>query len=234
MTKRVNAGKIGAEALEQGLELRNDVDQQDRRHDDGDDDDGGRIEQGLLDLLLDGLGLFFVGGDLVEQRLERAGLLAGRHEAHEQVVEVVRVLRERFCERGTAFDVALDREDQLLHGRVLVTGADDVERLHERDAGGHHRGELAREDGDVARRDLALLAEQHALLAHARRHDALAAQLGRTAASLVETTLPLTFLPVRSVPSQVNGAWVAVAVAILQGLPRERVSATGPSAAQFA
>src|SRR5262245_4787372 len=36
----------------------------------------------------------------------------------------------------------------------------------------------------------------------------------RTAASLVETTLPLTFLPVRSVPSQLKGAWVAVAVAV--------------------
>src|SRR5688572_19402988 len=36
----------------------------------------------------------------------------------------------------------------------------------------------------------------------------------RTAASLVETTLPLTLLPVRSVPSHVKGAWVAVAVAI--------------------
>src|SRR5688572_31854796 len=45
----------------------------------------------------------------------------------------------------------------------------------------------------------------------------------RTAASLVETTLPLTFLPVRSVPSHVNGAWVAVAVAILQGLRKKRV-----------
>src|SRR6185503_5477699 len=43
----------------------------------------------------------------------------------------------------------------------------------------------------------------------------------RTAASLLETTLPLTFLPVRSVPSHVNGAWVAVAVAILQGLRKE-------------
>src|SRR5688572_21573172 len=40
----------------------------------------------------------------------------------------------------------------------------------------------------------------------------------RTAASLVETTLPLTFLPVRSVPSHVNGAWVALAVAMLQDL----------------
>src|SRR6185436_8698007 len=39
------------------------------------------------------------------------------------------------------------------------------------------------------------------------------------------TTLPLTFLPVRSVPSHVNGAWVAVAVAvaILQGLQETSV-----------
>src|ERR1700752_19481 len=44
----------------------------------------------------------------------------------------------------------------------------------------------------------------------------------RTAASLVETTLPLTFLPARSVPSHVNGVVVvAVAVAILQGLRKE-------------
>src|SRR5690242_15018239 len=45
----------------------------------------------------------------------------------------------------------------------------------------------------------------------------------RTAASLVETTLPLTFLPVRSVPSHVNGVVdaVAVAVAILQSLRKE-------------
>src|SRR5262245_35944562 len=50
----------------------------------------------------------------------------------------------------------------------------------------------------------------------------------RTAASLVETTLPLTFLPVRSVPSHVNGAWVAVAVAILQGLQQE-TGIRGPS-----
>ena len=99
--------QVGAEALEQRFELRDHVDQQDRRDDDGDDDDGGRIEQRLLDLLLDGLGLFLVGRDLVEQRLERAGLLAGRHEAHEQVVEVQRVLRERLVQRRAAFDVAL-------------------------------------------------------------------------------------------------------------------------------
>ena len=37
--------QVRAEPLEQRLELRNDVDHQDRRDDDRDDDDGGRIEQ---------------------------------------------------------------------------------------------------------------------------------------------------------------------------------------------
>src|SRR5262249_43626355 len=99
------------------------------------------------------------------------------HEAHEQVVEVQRMLRERVGERRAALDVGLDREDQLLHGRVLVTRADDVEGLHERYARGHHRCKLAGEDRDVGRRGLALLAEEHALLADALRSDALTAQL---------------------------------------------------------
>src|SRR5436190_245229 len=104
-------------------------------------------------------------------------VIAGRDEAHEQVVEVQRMLRERVGERRAALDVALDCEDQLLHRGVLVAGADDVERLHERNARGHHRRELAREDRDVAGRDAALLPKQHALLADARRRDALAAEL---------------------------------------------------------
>ena len=84
--------QVGAEALEQALELRDHEDQQDDRDDDRDDQHRGRIEQRLLDLLLQRLGLFLVGRDLVEQRFERAGLLAGLHEVHEQVVEIQRML----------------------------------------------------------------------------------------------------------------------------------------------
>ena len=60
-------GQVGAEALEQRLELRDHEDQQNDRDDDRDDQHGGRVEQRLLDLLLQRLGLFLVGRDLVQQ-----------------------------------------------------------------------------------------------------------------------------------------------------------------------
>ena len=147
--------QIGAESLEQGFELRNHEDQQHDRHDDCHDQHGSRVEQGLLDLLLQGLGLLLVGRDLVEQRLERAGLLAGLDEIHEQVVEIKRVLAERLVQRGAAFDVRLDVENQLLHRRLVVAVADDLEGLHQRNARGQHGGELTAEDRDVAGVDLA-------------------------------------------------------------------------------
>ena len=97
--------QVRAEALEQRLELRDHEQQQDQRHDDGDREHRGRIEQGLLDLLLEGLGLFLVGRDLVEQRLERARLLAGLDQVDVQVVEIERVLGERLVQRAAALDV---------------------------------------------------------------------------------------------------------------------------------
>src|SRR5512143_1125435 len=51
----------------------------------------------------------------------------------------------------------------------------------------------------------------------------------RTAASLVATTLPLTFLPVRSVPSHVKGNWFAATVAMFQWLQRSTRNCGGPS-----
>ena len=147
--------QVGAEALEQALELRNHEDQQDDGDDDGHHQHGGRVEERLLHLLLQGLGLFLVGGDLVEQRLERAGLFAGLDQVHEQIVEIQRMLGQRLVQRGAAFDVRLDVEDQLLHRRLVVAVADDLEGLHQRNAGGQHGGELAAEHRDVVGLDLA-------------------------------------------------------------------------------
>ena len=172
-------GQIGAESLEQRLELRDHEDQQDDRHDDGDGQHGDRIEERLLDLLLQGLGLFLVGRDLVQQGLERAGLLAGLHQVHEQSVEMKRVLGERFVQRAAALDVRLDVEHQLLHRGLLVAVADDLEGLHHGNAGRHHGGELPAEYRDVRGVDLAAAAEQLlALRLDPGRGDALAAQIG--------------------------------------------------------
>ena len=111
----------------------------------------GRIEQRLLDLLLQRLGLFLVGRDLVEQRFQRTGMLAGLDQVDEQVVEIQRMLAERLVQRGAGLDVGLDREHQLLHRRLVVAVADDVEALDHRNARLQHRGELAREQRDVLR-----------------------------------------------------------------------------------
>ena len=117
----------------------------------GDDHDRGRVEQRLLDLLLDGLGLLLVGRHLVEQGVEGARVLADLDQVDVQVVEVQRVLGERLGQRRAALQVLLDRQDQLLHGGVVVAGADDLEGLHQRNARLQHGGELAAEDARCRR-----------------------------------------------------------------------------------
>ena len=105
-------------------------------------------------------------------------MLAGLDEVHEQVVEIQRVLGQRLVERVARLDVGLDRQHQLLHGRLVVADADDLEGLHHRDAGGEHGGELAGEDRDVFGGDLAFALEELALLADLGGGDALPAQVG--------------------------------------------------------
>src|SRR2546430_5665757 len=58
-------------------------------------------------------------------------------------------------ERSAPFDVGLDVEDQSLHGGLVIAVADDLERLHQRNARGEHGGELAAENRDIAGIDLA-------------------------------------------------------------------------------
>src|SRR6266436_7817809 len=103
-------------------------------------------------------------------------MLARFHQIHEQVVEVERMLGERLMQRGTAFDVGLDVENELLHGGLFMAVADNFERLHQRNARGQHGGQLAAEDRDIARIDPAARAAL-TLLADARGRDALTAQL---------------------------------------------------------
>src|SRR5262249_31564164 len=108
--------QVSAESLEQTLELGNYEDKQDERDYDCNREHRSRIEQGLLDLLLQGLGFLLVGCNLVEQGLERAGLLARLDEIDKEIVKIQRVLGQRFMERRATFDVGLNIQNQLLHG----------------------------------------------------------------------------------------------------------------------
>src|SRR2546421_12686477 len=103
-------------------------------------------------------------------------MLARFHQVHEQVVEVERMLAKRLMERGAPLDVGLDVEDEPLHGGLVIAVADDLERLHKRNARGEHGGELASEDRDIACIDPAARLGL-TLLADARGRYALTAQL---------------------------------------------------------
>ena len=172
-----------------------------------------RIEQRLLDLLLQGLGLFLVGRDLVEQGLQSARLLTGLDQIDEQVIEVQREFRQRFMQRAAALDVGLDVEHQLLHGRLFMPVADDLECLNHGDAGRHHGRELAAEYRDILHRDFAA-ASGIALLCVLTRVAATPwrRRSARSAASFAASDLPRTLLPRLSLPSQRN--WVSFLVAV--------------------
>ena len=88
-----------------------------------------------------------------------------------------RMFAERLVQRGTAFHIRLDVENQPLHRRLVVAVSDDLESLHQRNTGGQHRGELAAEHRDVFRLDLAASLERLRLLLDLADGDALAAQV---------------------------------------------------------
>ncbi len=104
-------------------------------------------------------------------------MFAGLDQVHEQVVKIQWMLGQRLVQRVASLDVALDRQYELLHGRLVVADADDLERLHHRNAGIEHRGELAGEQRDILGGDLAFALEQVRLFADPGRGDALLAQV---------------------------------------------------------
>jgi hypothetical protein len=81
-------GQVGTEALEQVFECRDHEDHQYDCNHKCDDNDRRRIGQSFLDLLLDGFGFFLVRCNLLEQRFECAGLLAGFDKVDEQIVKI--------------------------------------------------------------------------------------------------------------------------------------------------
>ena len=115
------------------------------------------------------------------------------------------MLGQCFGQRATAFYVDLDGHNQLLHRRIFVAGADDFERLHQRNAGCQHGGELAAENRYISRRYLATALEQaRALFSNLARDNTLAAQVG-TYGSLVgchALAFDLFALTVRAFPKE--------------------------------
>ena len=199
-------GQLGAEPGKQRFKLRNDEDQQDDRYRDRHGRHRCRIEKRLPDLALYFPGSFAVGGDFLQKRFQRPGLLAGRHQIDVQVIEMARMSGERRGQRGASFQFGLHLEHECLHGRGLVAAANDVESLNQRDSGADHRRQLPGGGGDIVRCDTAAAREERP--ADSRRHDTLAPQLRAQCRLAAAAVIPLTRLPARSLPAQ---PYVAIA-----------------------
>src|SRR5581483_4679488 len=87
------------------------------------------------------------------------------------------MFRQRLVQRDAPLDTALDIENELLHGWLVVAVADDLEGLHHRNSSREHCGELPAEHRDVFRLDLSSGLECLRLLADSRGGDTLTAQL---------------------------------------------------------
>ena len=118
----------------------------------GDRDDGDRVDQGGLDLALQLDGLLDVGREALQDGVEDTARLAGGDHVDEEVVERLRVLAHRLGEGRARLDVLAHGEDDLLEESAVLLAAEDLEALHERQAGVDHDRELAREDREALRR----------------------------------------------------------------------------------
>ena len=222
-TTSVGAGQLRvAHVLVHLLERRDDLDQHHADHADRDDEDADRVVHRALELALQLDGLLDVDRESVQDRVEDAADLAGRDEVDVELVEDLRMLPERVGERRALLDAVLHAEQDLLERLVLALVREDVEALHERQAGVDHRRELAREDLQILRpdagADLDVDVEVDAALApHARVRETFAAQplLARADAVSASTT-PLRFSPARVVASHWNLAMSAPSASVWQ------------------
>ena len=146
--------QLGAKAGEQRRERRDDLPQNDADHEHGDHDDGDRIDHRRLHLALQLDRFLDVGREPLENRVENTARLARRDHVGEQRIERLRVLLHGVGQRRAAFDVRPGREDRLGEVLVFLLAAQNLEALHERQAGVDHDGELADEDRQVLRIDL--------------------------------------------------------------------------------
>jgi len=133
-----------------------------------------RVHQGRLDLGLDGFGLLHVHRKTVQKLLQNAGGLTRFHQIAVEAVEVKGIFSERSTQRRAGLDIGPDVVEQLGHAGIGIASPHNVKSLQQRNAGLHHGGQLAREDGNVLGLDA--LARGHAPFLDLFGHDALTPQ----------------------------------------------------------
>src|SRR5271157_2379308 len=153
-----------------------------RAHDQaGEGDDGYRVDQRRLDGGAQLDCLFHVDRQALEDDVENTAGLARLDHVGGQVVEDGGILAHGISQRRAPFDGGPDPEQGFLKAGVLLVGAENLQALHQRQAGVNHDGKLAEEHRNFLDFDLAAAKRGQgkflALLPDGARRDAFPPQL---------------------------------------------------------
>ena len=144
------------------MERRDYEDEQHGHRDARDREDDGRVDHRALHLADDEVVFLEKLRQAQENRVENTTRFAGGHHVHVEIAERLGVLPQRVGEGVTAFDVVDNLARDIGQDLVLGLLLQNVEGLHQWEAGIDHRGELPREDDDVACLDPCLEQVEHA------------------------------------------------------------------------
>ena len=140
--------KLGAEAREEGGEDRDDLPENDRDDDAGDGDDGDRIDHRRLHLALSltDFSMYCARRCRMVSRIPPASPAATMLVKRSlKIFGCLRIESARLEPDSTSCRIWMSARLKVLFS---CWPAEDLEALHERQAGVDHDGELAREDGD--------------------------------------------------------------------------------------
>jgi hypothetical protein len=147
----------------------------------GEGDNRHRVDQRGLDGRAQLDRLFHVDGQALENDVEDTAGLTGLDHVGRQVIEDDGKLAHGIGQRGATFDRGPHPEQGFLKGGVLLVGAQNLQALHQRQAGVNHDGELAEEHRHFLDLDLAAAKSGQrkflALLPDTARRDALLPKL---------------------------------------------------------
>src|SRR5579871_6155267 len=172
--------QVHTESSEQVGKNRNDPFEQRANDEDGDADHGHRVDQRRLHGGPQADRLFHVRGETLQDDVENTAGFTGLDHVGREVIENVGVLTHGVGQSRTAFYRGTNARKRLLEGLVFLVGSENLETLHQRQAGIDHDRELPEENGDVLDRNLAGTERRQreflALFADGAGRDALTAQ----------------------------------------------------------
>ena len=141
------------DTLEQFGELGDDVAEQDKYRDQGDEDQDGRVDQRREQGVPHFTALFHVFRQAFQYDFERTAALTGTQQVEVEATEYSLLCLHRIRECGATLDLLAHLLQQQFHVFTFRQGGEDSQRPVQRQAGAQQRGQFAGRIADMLIRD---------------------------------------------------------------------------------